>query len=43
MFGKEMFKSMIETLLEGGAYITLFILPVAACAFVSLHSACLAV
>jgi hypothetical protein len=43
MFKKELFKSILETLLEGGAYTTLFILPVAVCVFVSLHSACLAI
>jgi hypothetical protein len=43
MFKKELFKSILETLLEGGAYIALFVLPITACVFVSLHSACLAV
>lgn len=40
MTAKEMFKWALETLLEGGAYITLFVLPAAFCVFLSLQSAC---
>ena len=40
MFSKEIVKALCETLVEGGIYIALFVLPCALLVLSSIHSAC---